>query len=208
MIARRAYPEGMNPRALRLLWGTLVTATAVAISSVAHLAAGGAAPGALGLATALVLGAVLGTALLTADRLTPVRTAATIAGGQLVFHTVFSWGGASSTASGGGHAGHLPGAALPAADALPAHDASGMLLAHVVAGLLALAVLLAEQHLLDRLVATGRRALARLRRPNLAPVPIARPPRLGRPAEPGLPTLDDHRVLVARRGPPTVLLPV
>lgn len=199
----------MNPRALRVLRGAIVTATAIAISSAAHLAAGGSAPGPLGLATALVLGVVLGTALLSRDRLTPVRTAATIAGGQLVFHAVFSWGSvAAPTMSGGVHAGHAAPGPLLMADALPAHDASAMLLAHGVAGLLALAVVLVEQHLLDRLVRTARRALARLRRTAAVPVPLALPFRPGRPAEAGLPTLADHRALVARRGPPPVLLPV
>jgi hypothetical protein len=197
----------MNPRALRLLRGSAVTATAVALSSAAHLAGGGGAPGAIGLLTAFVLGSILGTALLAGDRLTPLRTAATIAGGQLVFHGVFSWGAAApGAASGSAHAGHLP-TALPLTAALPADDASGMLLAHAVAGVLALAVLLLEQRLLDRLVATARRALARL--VTAAPVPVlpALPPRIGRPADADRPTLADHRALVPRRGPPALLLP-
>lgn len=197
----------MNPRALRLLRGSVVTATAVAVSSTAHLVAGGAAPGVLGLATAFVLGAVLGTALLRPDRLTPVRTAVTIAGGQVVFHLVFSWGATVSTAVGGSHT-HAAPSALPGVDAGAAHDASSMLLAHVVAGVISLAILLLEQRLLDRVVAAAQRALARLVEPT---VPVATPsalPRLGRPADAGLPTLADHRALVPLRGPPARLLSV
>lgn len=198
----------MNPRALRLLRGLVVTATAVALSSVSHLVGGGSAPGPIGLVTALVLGSILGTALLGGDRLTPVRTAATIAGGQVVFHGVFSWGAvAPSLPAPAAHAGHLPDASLLATDALPAHDASAMLLAHLVAGLLSLAVLLLEQRLLDRLVASARRALQRLSAPAAAPLPLVARPRLGRPAEAVRPTCSGHRALVPRRGPPVVLLP-
>ena len=146
----------MNPRAWRLLRATVVTVSAVALASAAHMAAGGAAPGLIGLATAMVLGSVLGTALLSNGRLTPWRTAATIAGGQLVFHTVFTWGATASVPV----AAHAHGAVTVAsADALHPHDAEAMVLAHVVAGVLALAVLLVEQRLVDGLVALTARVL-------------------------------------------------
>lgn len=199
----------MNPRALRLLRGVIVTATAVAISSVAHVAAGGGSPGLIGLATALVVGSALGTALMRPDRLTPARTAATIAGGQLVFHLVFAWGQTVSTSQAAPHV-HAH-AALPvqtATDALATHDASAMLLAHVGAGLLSLAVLLLEQRLLDRVVVAAQRALARLVEPTAPLAPLGTLPCLGRPADASLPTLAHHRALILRRGPPAPLLSV
>ncbi|MBX9472914.1 hypothetical protein [Microcella sp.] len=150
----------MNPRAARLLRATAVTVSAVALASAAHMAAGGAAPGLIGLVTAIVLGSMLGTALLSNGRLTPWRTAATIAGGQLVFHTVFTWGGTAIVPVDP----HLHAAVTVAsADALHAHGAETMLLAHVVAGLLALVVLLVEQRVVDGLVALTARVLRRLR---------------------------------------------
>ena len=161
----------MNPRASRLLRAIAVTGSAVALASAAHMLAGGAAPGLIGLVTAMVLGSVLGTALLSSGRLTPLRTAATIAGGQFVFHTVFTWGATASAAPTHDHGG---AASLASADALHAHDAEGMVLAHVVAGLLALAVLLVEQRLVDGVVALTARVLRRLRPFVSAPVRAAR----------------------------------
>lgn len=155
----------MNPRAVRLARGAAVTATAVALASTAHLLAGGAAPGLAGLAIAFVLGTVLGTAVLSGHRLTVVRTAATIVGGQAIFHAVFTWGAGAPMpgASPSAHAHALTSAFAPLAqDAVPVHSDSGMLIAHVVAGLLSLAVLLVEQRLLDRLVDRARRAVLRV----------------------------------------------
>lgn len=195
---------GMNARAVRLLRGVLVTATAVVISSTTHVAAGGAAPGLVGLVTAVVLGSVLGTALLSGQRLTVARTAATIAGGQVVFHTVFSWGAVATVAL----SPHDHGAVVtPAVDALHAHDAGGMVLAHVVAGLLALAVLLVEQRVLDRIVDVARRAVSRLREViSASPLPVtARRPRWRMRSS--APAVSAHRNPVARRGPPLALSP-
>lgn len=159
----------MNPRALRLLRGAVVTGTAVALASTAHLAAGGDAPGLAGLLIAFVLGTALGTALLSRARLTLVRTAAVIVVGQWVFHTVFAWGSVTPTpvapTAPDAHAHDAVSPlsfSLSAPDALHEHGATTMLLAHVVAGLLSLAVLLAEQRLLDRVVAVARRAVARV----------------------------------------------
>lgn len=198
----------MNPRALRLVRATAVTATAVVLASAAHLAAGGAAPGIAGLTTAFVFGTILGTALLSGRRLTVLRTAATIAGGQAVFHAVFSWG-AVSTSGADAHA-HASSAAFDsgALDAVHAHDATSMLLAHVVAGLLSLAVLLVEVHLLDHLVMLARRAVFRLvdvASPVLVPSAplriaaerVAQRPRTHPVATPAL-----------RRGPPALTLAV
>lgn len=193
----------MNPRALRLLRGVVVTSTAVVLSSAAHLAAGGAAPGLIGLATALVLGTVLGTALLAGGRLTATRTAATIAGGQVVFHTVFSWGSAESTVVSAAHA-HDTVAALPT-DALLAHDAGGMVLAHVVAGVLSLAVLLVEQRLLDRVVSAARRAVARLLALGTGVLPGSSFARLIIGDDDSAPSSRTPRGLVRRRGPPALL---
>ena len=198
----------MNPRALRLLRAIVVTATAVVVSSVAHIAGGGAAPGVIGLVTALVLGTVLGTFLLVGRRLTLARTAATIAAGQIVFHAVFGWGtGATASAvSGPSLPAHVHGAAGGvSADALPAHDAHGMLLAHVVAGVLSLAVLLIEQHLLDRMVVAARRAAARLLPRDDAPPTVGSVPRLLIGAHETAPLSRVPSGRVRRRGPPGLI---
>jgi len=198
----------MNPRALRLLRAILVTATAVVISSSAHIAAGGSAPGVIGVVTALVLGTALGTVLLVGSRLTLARTAATIAGGQVVFHAVFGWGsgGAAAAVSGASLPGHVHGTAVGvSADALPAHDASGMLLAHVVAGALSLAVLLVEQHLLDRMVVAAHRAAARLLARHDAAPTVSSVPRLLVGADDAAPLSRVPRGRVRRRGPPALI---
>lgn len=195
---------GMNARAVRALRGVLVTATAVVISSSAHLAAGGSAPGLIGLVTAVVLGSVLGTALLGGQRLTVVRTAATIAGGQVVFHAVFSWGAIATVTQNAHHHGAV---VTPAVDALHTHDASGMFLAHVVAGLLALALLLAEQRLLDRIIDAARRAVARVRELTSTPSLPESAPRVVWHARTVAAPVSAHRNPVARRGPPLAPLP-
>ena len=196
----------MNLRAVRLVRAAVVTATAVALTSTVHIAAGGAAPGLTGLATAFVLGTVLGTALLSGRRMTIIRTAVTIAGGQVVFHAVFTWGTAP-TDQAASHAHGVPiSLATDQVDAALAHDATSMLLAHVVAGLLSLAVLLAEVHLLDHLVVVARRAVVRLLDPA-SPLLLPTTP-LRIPAA----RVAQHRPTAAaaspglRRGPPALAL--
>jgi len=152
---------GMNPRAQRLLRGMLVTGTTVAIASTAHLVAGGSAPGVAGLAIAMLLGSVLGLWLLGDSRLRPVRTALVVAGGQVVFHAVFSWGALSAATSIGDHGGH--GAVAPAELATGiTHDHSSMVLAHVVAGVVSLVLLLSEQRIVDTVVALSVSVVRRL----------------------------------------------
>jgi hypothetical protein len=162
----------MNPRALRLLRGMLVTGTTVAIAATAHLVAGGTAPGRFGIAIALLVGSILGLWLLDAPRLGPARTTLVVAGGQVVLHTVFGWG-APGLETGDAHGAHgvAPTSELSAA---AAHDHSGMLLAHVVAGVLSVALLLAEQCLVDGIVALAARVLQNLRPLASAPIPAAR----------------------------------
>lgn len=157
---------GMNPRAQRLLRGMLVTGTTVALASTAHLVAGGAAPGVAGLAIAMLLGSVLGLWLLDDSRLRPVRTALVVAGGQGVFHAVFSWGtlGAASSgavSSGVDHGSHSAVAPAELATAVT-HDHSGMVLAHVVAGVVSLVLLFSEQRIVDTAVALSVSVVRRL----------------------------------------------
>lgn len=151
----------MNPRAQRLLRGMLVTGTTVALASTAHLVAGGAAPGVAGLAIAMLLGSVLGLWLLDDSRLRPMRTAVVVAGAQIVFHAVFSWGTLGATSSIGDHGSHGAVAPSELATALT-HDHSSMVLAHVVAGLVSLVLLLSEQRIVDTAVALSVSVVRRL----------------------------------------------
>ncbi len=151
----------MNNRALRLLRGMLVTGSTVALASTAHLVAGGDAPGIFGIAIALLLGSILGLWLLDGPRLRPVRTALVVAGGEVVFHAVFSWGAFGAAATAPQHASH---GAVGIADlsAAAAHDHASMVVAHVVAGVLSVAMLLVEQRLIEGLGALTGRVLQRL----------------------------------------------
>jgi hypothetical protein len=130
----------------------LVTGTTVAIASSAHLVASGAAPGLAGLAIAMLLGSVLGLLLLGDSRLRPLRTALVVAGGQVVFHAVFSWGTFGAASSSAGHGSH--GGLAPAELAMGVtHDHSSMVLAHVVAGVVSFALVMSEQRIVDAIVA-------------------------------------------------------
>lgn len=153
---------GMNPRALRLLRGMFVTATTTVIASTAHIAAGGGAPGSVGIVIALLAGSTLGLALLGGPRLHPLRTGLVIALGQVVFHAVFSWGSGGAPVAAGSHSSHSA-EGFADVSTLVVHDHAGMVLAHVVAGVLSLGLLLGEQRLVENLVALTARVLRRLR---------------------------------------------
>ncbi len=163
----------MNPRAQRLLRGMLVTGTTVAIASTAHLVAGGAAPGVAGIVIAMLLGSVLGLWLLGDSRLRPVPTALVVAGGQGVFHAVFSWGALGASSS-GDHNGH--GVVVPAELAASVtHDHSSMVFAHVVAGVVSLALLLSEQRIIDSVAALAVSVVRRLLPLASVPIILVRP---------------------------------
>lgn len=163
----------MNNRALRLLRGMLVTGSTVALASTAHLVAGGDAPGIFGIAIALLLGSILGLWLLDGPRLRPVRTALVVAGGQVVFHTVFSWGALGAAATAPQHASH-GAAGIADLSAAAAHDHASMVVAHVVAGVLSVAMLLVEQRLIEGLGALTGRVLQRLVPLVTTPLPASR----------------------------------
>jgi hypothetical protein len=195
----------VNSRALRLLRGMLVTGTSVVLSSTAHIAAGGAAPGLAGLAIAMLLGSTLGLIVLAGPRLSLVRTAIVITAGQVVFHAVF---GLSAPVGSAGHEhGSMPltgdGLLAAASETAAATTSSGaaMVATHVLAGILSLILILTEQKLLDRIVAATLWVVRRVLSPVVTPVdsPCARVGVSTRFSQPlGRPS----RRVVPRRGPP------
>jgi len=195
----------MNPRALRLLRGTFVTGTSVVLTSAAHIAAGGGAPGIMGLAIAMLLGSTLGLVLLAGPRLTVVRTAVVVAGGQVVFHAVFGWSDAAAAAGSGGH---IHGAASASGEGLiaapsAAHGGAAMVGAHVIAGVVSLALLLTEQRLLDGIVAATLTVVRRLVEPIVNSVE-PQTARVGVSTGTLQPLGRPSRLPVPRRGPPMV----
>lgn len=133
-----ARPDAALARRRRALMAALVVAAATAIvTGLAHAIGGGAAPDALLLAAAfvvtlLVLAPVLGSRGSGARQWTAVAVA------QLVQHALYSL--SSPAAQAGPHASH-PHDAAAAAPVAIVHEHASMPLAHVVAGLVTMALL-------------------------------------------------------------------
>ncbi|WP_146197113.1 hypothetical protein [Serinibacter arcticus] len=211
----------MSPNRVRVVRGAVAGGVSVGLALLFHLAGGGAAPGALGLAAPLVLASLAATALTSRARLGTTLAATTI--GQVAFHTLFTLGAApvatSATAGHGSHAAHAdPSAALQhataGADATHAvvgvHGDARMWAMHLVAAAVTAVVLhhgeLALAHLaglavrVAHAVGLGRRPAAPLAAPvvllaTAAPVDGERPR-----------AWTDHLVSTSpRRGPPVGL---
>lgn len=82
----------MGSRWARLTRGTLASGTAILVSSLFHVAGGGAAPGAIPLVLSLAF-ATLASVALTARRLSLWRLTLAVASSQFLFHALFSLGG-------------------------------------------------------------------------------------------------------------------
>jgi hypothetical protein len=100
---------------LRLVRASSLGVAAIGLALVAHLAAGGAAPGPVAL---LLLAVSIGLTalLLTGVRLSPVRVVVSLAAMQVILHEAFMWLGAPAvcltsgvSASAGGHMGMVQG---------------------------------------------------------------------------------------------------
>lgn len=181
--------------------------TALALAVGGHVAAGGEAPGLLGLTVLAVLtcAAVL---VLTLRRLGVVALVGSLGILQLALHVglIFASAGGTATVVGGSaHGGHHQHVALAVTGAGSSSHDLAMTLAHVVATLLT-ALLLARAEslawlaasivtpLLPRTIAAARAALAGLHLPA-APAPVE-PPRL----------VQLHWATAARRrGPPALV---
>lgn len=172
----------MTSRQLRLLRGSAASSIATVTAAVSHTLGGGAPPHPL-LVIALSVFLTPIAALLVGRTLHVVKLSAAVLLSQAVFHVLFSALGATLTpgiATGGHH--HtltLPAATLPtggSALATVAPDAA-MLGAHLIAGILTIALLWRGEQML-RGIAHWVRAALRVRMPRalaefLLPVPLS-----------------------------------
>lgn len=206
---------GMTPpRRPRDARGPVVAGLATGAALLSHLAAGGAAPGPLGVLVPWALATALSTAL-AGRRLALWRTVLSVAASQVLFHTLFVLGapaaggaaGTRHTGHGWGHGGYtLPPRGTAALPDLVVADPT-MWLWHGGAALATVAVLYGGERLLARLRALGLRAAAWFR-PGL-PTPVRLPVAVARPAAPdwftgtvpARPEVSPSR----RRGPPPAL---
>lgn len=160
----------METRGARVLRGAVVAIIAVVTAAFSHVAAGGAAPGALGTGLALVF-AVLVCIALAGRRLSAPRLGIAVALSQIVFHTLFSLGAAIPSAHGqtvgmlgmvmtGGTEAHLPPLGSPGASAAFELEGARMWLGHAVAALATIVILLHGERALRALVRVATERLA------------------------------------------------
>lgn len=102
-------PSSVAMRRHRLAASALVATVATLVAASAHAIAGGGVPSVVAVAGALMISLPLGM-IVVGRRLTRARVAVGVALDQVVFHTLFSFFGASSastvTTAGGHHGGH------------------------------------------------------------------------------------------------------
>ncbi|MDH6181247.1 hypothetical protein M2152_001429 [Microbacteriaceae bacterium SG_E_30_P1] len=147
-------------RADRAARGWIVAAFATVTAGISHGLAGGTFPGAFGIVASLVL-AGAASSLLASRRQSPLRLAAAVAVTQVMYHAIFSGMGDPSTPVPAGITSHDHAAALP--EVLHTHGHSGgMWLAHVIAGLITLIVLLHADHAVWTIARVVRLFVARL----------------------------------------------
>jgi hypothetical protein len=170
----------MEARWARTARGWSVALLAGVLTATLHASASGTFPAPAVVLLAVLLSGLASTALIGRAPSAP-RLAATVAAGQVTFHTIFTAFGDTAplaVAAGAhpGHAGHVVLAQTAATHGSPAH--TGMLLAHVIAGLLSAVLLTRSERALrelSRLAAFTFGLL--LRRPSVRPLP--RPLRSG-----------------------------
>ena len=207
-------PVAPASRGARVRRGLGAAALAVATAAVSHSGAGAEAPSPAVLALAVLL--VAPVAVLLAGRsLGLLRLGLVVASSQLLFHGLFSWLSGpvalvSAEGAAGAHAGHGLSASLQAVavESAHAHEAPGMLAAHLAAALVTvLAVRFAARsrvivHAALRLVIARAVAVVRAL-PVALPVPIPRE----RPAFSLRLSarLAGHGTVLSHRGPPLLL---
>lgn len=216
----------MSSRAARIGRGSVAALVSTFVAALSHVVAGGGGPGVIGLTLALTF-STLACIALAGRRLSTPRLSLAVILSQLMFHTLFTVGGAISTPSGltgmSGMAGMnhgalsgplttatttLPtaGGALAATDSAPTFF-SWMLLAHVLAAVATIAMLRRGEKTFWSLASWAKlriRAVAHAGIPTLAPLPAFRQTAVG--SEPAhLADLGSIRRSIRRRGPPAFL---
>lgn len=214
----------MNTRSARALRGLTAACIAVFTAALSHAAAGGGAPGGVGLALALAFSALVCTAL-AGRTLSLVRLAVSVIASQVMLHALFTVGAAPAgggelTMSTMGHHGSvlvIAGSGSAAASAGTGFDAgaallaaaaaqlcSSMWIAHLVAALVTIVALRRGESALWGLLRLGGLRFRRLVRSLFVePRPVLRPDRSTIVAEPDHPR--DLGVFLGRlrhRGPP------
>jgi len=160
----------MNGRGTRVARGLVAAGIATFVAGFSHVAAGGGAPGGVGLALALAFAAVV-CVLLTRRALSLPLLAVSVVVSQFAFHLLFEVGNGGGAPLGISpeHAGHHVtaggGAALLAASGTPTaasthlHDSGWMWVAHAVAALATIALLHRGERMLRHLLFLARTPL-------------------------------------------------
>ncbi|MGO2658298.1 hypothetical protein [Mycetocola reblochoni] len=172
-----------SSRLSRTVRGSVAAGVATFVALMSHVGAGGAVPGAGGIAVPLVLSVVV-CVLLSGRRLSLPRLSVSVGVSQLLFHTLFVLG-STGTVAGAGHSGHAAHAlggvvlhpdALPvSADALPA---LAMWLSHAAAAALTVLALHRGERAWLRLVDGVRLVAVRVVRSLDVHVAVAVRPRV------------------------------
>lgn len=154
-------------RAPRVARGAVAATISTFVALAWHVAAGGAMPGALGVAVPWVLSLAVCT-LLAGRHLSLTRLTLAVGASQALFHTLFVLGAvspASASVTNGAHAAH--GAAMTftttATASAHSHVDLAMLLGHVIAAMITTAVLYRGEALVRALLEIAQGARTRMR---------------------------------------------
>lgn len=155
----------MSSRWSRVLRGLLAGTAATILAAGSHTLAGDRAPSSVGLLLALFFSAIVSIAL-AGRALSAVRLAASVLLSQVGFHVVFSTLGGAAEVVALGHHGQT---VVSGADAM-VHASSGMWLAHGIAAVVTIALLLGGERAFFGLRDTARMLLAAILSPTVTPV--------------------------------------
>ena len=187
----------------RVVASALVAVVATLIAASAHALAGGGVPSVVAIAGALLVSMVLGM-VVVGRRLTRARVAAGVVLDQLVFHSLFSFFGASGASTvataGGHHSGH--GMLELTIATSPAASTAAMVVSHLGAAVIAYAMLRRGVVALASIVSSLSIALLRALEPTLALAAPPAPLRLRARRHHVAHTFDALVRLPDRRGPP------
>lgn len=187
----------MKDRHQRALHGSLAASFATFVALTSHMTAGGALPTAMGVVVPLVLSALV-CVLLAGRRLSLSRLSLSVLASQSLFHLLFSvftpMTGSHSPANAlerhtmhhsgsAGMSGSMPHAmsgAVPSPDAgaaMHAHTSPGMLLAHLVAAVLTIAMIYWAEALPATISSFVRLVIHSLLPAMMRPMPVPRGPK-------------------------------
>lgn len=212
-------PAAAPSRTSRVSRGFGAAAFSTFVALISHVLAGGEVPGALGIVVPLVLAAPACLAL-AAVRRSWLRLSVSVALSQILFHTLFVLGTASSASmhvmeNGGPHAGHggsTPLLVMTTSEPVThaGHGGAWMWLAHALAALVTVVALQRGEAVLSRVAHLSSRVTAFLLAPVVRLVALPAHPRSALSSDAGTWVPVARPVLstgVVRRGPPAPSLP-